>query len=468
MEENRQLRRRVEELEREVQELKGRLSKTSQTSHKPPSSDGPQRPKTKSSRESSGRKPGGQVGHQGSTLKKSETPDKVVEHLVKRCEQCSADLSGAEGKSVEGRQVFEIPHIRLEVTEHRIEEKECACCGHMNRSRFPKDVVEVVSYGNRVRALAIYLMNQQLIPYDRAAQLFSDLFGQGISKGTLHEIQKECAEALEFVVETHIKTMAIKAELAHFDETGVRCEGKNHWLHVAAGLIFTYYAVHSKRGRKAIEAIGILPSFCGIAVHDCWGPYFHYKQCRHSLCNAHIVRELTFVHEQEKEPWAGKMKKLLYDIHKKVKRWKSKRRTHLGAGTLESFQQQYDRLINSGLRLHEKKAQLVVQARAKRGRKKQLPGKNLLDRLKEYQDYVLAFVYDFAVPFTNNQAEQDIRMQKVKNKISGCFRTLLGAQRFCRIRSYISTARKQGWNILAALESAMAGAPMLPAFSPKG
>lgn len=347
-------------------ELEGRLAKNSHNSSQAPSSDGPEVPRTKSLRKKSGRNPGGQKGHEGQTLTRVDNPDCVITHSPIRCSECNSELVGP-GFIEESRQVFDLPKIRLYVTEHRIESRDCPCCGTQNRGEFPNGVTEGVSYGPKASALALYLMNQQFLPSARTGQLFRDLFGQGISEGTLYQMQHKCFENLHDVVEETIKQEAIDTELAHFDETGVRCEKRNFWMHVASGLLFTYYAISAKRGRRAMEEIGILPNFTGIAVHDCWKAYFTYSQCKHSLCNAHLERELTFIEAHEKERWAAKMKNLLLDINAKVTRWKNNGRTRLGQGAVENFELDYGRILAAGFRYHRGLENLVSTGR--RGRK---------------------------------------------------------------------------------------------------
>ena len=449
------------ELKARIAELEARLAKNSRNSSKPPSSDGLLKPNPKSQRERTDRKPGGQPGHKGSTLKFSSEPDHIIEHPVVECSHCHFDLRAIQFTRTESRQVVDLPAIKCEVTEHRIQQKQCPHCGKITCSQFPSGVRSFVGYGERIKGFALYLMNQQFIPYDRLKQMFFDLFAQTISRGSFHTFQKECAQILAPVVEGAIRDAAIGAEVAHFDETGLRCEKKNHWLHVASGKIFTYYAVHRKRGRVAFDSIGILSSFKGVAVHDFWEPYFDYVHCKHAACNAHILRELTFTEEECKEDWAKRMKAVLLKIHKKVEKGKQAGRSRLGPGTLKDFNREYQQVIASGTRLHS----TLLPLPKNRGRQKQRPGKNLLDRLDRQRNLILAFMTDFRVPFTNNLAEQDIRMQKVKSKISGCFRTMAGAERFCRIRSYISTARKQHYNVYSALQKAIRGTPWVPAIS---
>lgn len=445
---------RIQQLEARVHDLETRLSKNSSNSSKPPSSDGLKK-KPKSQREKSGKKPGGQRGHAGKSLIPTKNPDIIVTHTPANCDGCGLGLDGVAGHCAESRQVFDIPQPKVEVTEHRVEQKKCPCCGTMNRASFPENVRGPVQYGERVQALTVYFAHQHFIPVDRLCQIFEDIFGIALSPGTCSNVAEKLFQQLESF-ESSLKTYLLAARVLHFDETAMRCEKKLHWVHVASSQVATLYTIHAKRGQEAMDTADILPNFQGIAVHDHWFPYFTYEQVIHALCNTHHLRELTFVYEQEKEDWAKQMKDLLILGKQEVER-----HAEIGAlprGILRQLDQCYTQIINHGLEYH---ARLTPLPSGKRGRSKQRDGKNLLDRLQEKRNCVLQFMYNFAVPFTNNQGEQDIRMVKLKQKISGCFRKLGGGQIFCRIRSYISTARKQGWGIWDALAEAIRGSPRL-------
>jgi transposase len=441
-------------LEARIHELEIRLSKNSSNSSKPPSSDGLKR-KPKSQRDKSGKKPGGQHGHVGKGLIQIPTPNVVVTYTPTNCNDCGSNLDRTRGSCVEKRQVLDIPQPKIEVTEHRVEEKKCPCCGCVNRAAFPDGVKGPVQYGERVQALVAYFCHQHFIPVDRLCQIFEDIFGVSISAGTCANIDEKLFQNLD-AFESSLKMYLLAARVLHFDETGMRCEKKLYWVHVASSQMATLYTMDPKRGREAMETANILPQFEGIAVHDHWFPYFSYEQVIHALCNTHHLRELTFVHEQEKEEWAKQMKDLLLLGKQEVEK-------HAEVGTLprsvlRGIERSYERIVQQGLEYH---AGLPSLPTGKRGKTKQRDGKNLLDRLQGKRNCVLQFLYNFAVPFTNNQGEQDIRMVKLKQKISGCFRTIRGGQIFCRIRSYISTARKQGWGIWDALADAIRGSPRL-------
>jgi transposase len=442
-----------------INALEGRLEKNSRNSSKPPSSDGlKKRPHPQSLRRPSDRKPGGQEGHEGNTLAMAANPNDVVRHPVSKCHRCHRGLLHVHADLLR-RQVFDLPPVSVTVTEHQVEVKVCPNCGEENQGEFPDAVSGVTSYGPRLESLALYLLNQQLIPYERTSQLFSDLFSMAVSSGTLAAMNHRAFTNLGAVSEV-IATGISGAPVAHFDESGLRVKGALAWLHSASTETLTYYGIHPKRGIAAMNEIGILPAFHGRAIHDHWFSYFDYTDMSHGLCNAHHLRELIFIAEEEKENWAGEMKTLLLKIQDAVETSKKQGKFELRQQRQNAFRNQYHQMLRHGFRYHQNLSPLTLTGG--RGRKKQRPGKNLLDRLKGKEEETLAFMVDFNVPFTNNLAERDIRMSKLKQKISGCFRSFQGAEVFCRIRSYISTARKQGWNILEALELCVQGLPRMP------
>lgn len=442
-----------------IQELRDQLSKNSRNSSKPPSSDGPQkRPRTSSLRGQSGKAKGGQPGHQGRTLAMVEEPDHIRVHEVTACAHCAASLRQVAVTGYEKRQVFDLPPVRVEVTEHQAEIKPCPECGHLNKGEFPVGISQGTQYGPRIKGQSAYFNNHHFIPLARTAELFGDLYDHPICERTVEQSNMQMAEAVKPVNEA-VKAALIEAEVAHFDETGLGVAGKGQWLHVSSTEQLTYYGLHPKRGQAALDEIDILPHFEGIAVHDNWASYFKYEQCGHGLCNAHHLRELNFVAEQYQQPWATQMLELLLEIKQAVAQAKP-HQDQLDPAQVTDFETRYDKLISQGLEANPPPPDPPPK---KKGRVKQSPPKNLLDRLKARRSQVLAFMYDFRVPFDNNQAERDARMMKVKQKVSGSFRTTAGAERFCAIRGYISTARKNGHNVLDALQSALAGNPFIPA-----
>lgn len=450
---------KIDALTARVQQLEDRLATNSRNSSKPPSSDHPPKPTPKSSRRSSAKKPGGQEGHPGTTLSLVEDPRHVVLHDPQECEGCGQSLSEAEfAPDYERRQVVDIPPLlSLEVTEHRARSKRCGGCGRSTTASFPAEASARVGYGPRIKALCVYLMNYQLLPYERTSELLEDLFGEPApGVGTLHSTLKSCFEGLQDTEEA-IKAGLTEAPLGHFDETGLRVGGKGMWVHVASNTKLTHYGVHQKRGSLATEEIGILPSFRGVAIHDGWSAYQRYKRCEHALCNAHHLRELTFVEEEHEQEWAGEMKALLMEIEETVREEVASGGRRVASETKREFERRYQEVLKAGL-----KANPPAERTGKRGRAKQTKGKNLVDRLDKHRLWVLRFMHDFGVPFDNNQAERDLRMIKVRQKISGGFRTEEGAGAFLRIRGYISTVRKQGENVLAALEHVFMGKPFSP------
>jgi transposase len=447
----------IEALSARVKELEDRLGKDSHNSSKPPSSDGlAKKPAPKSLRGKSGRRPGGQPGHRGYTLELSEHPDRTILHAPTSCRHCGASLLAAPLQDTERRQVFDLPPTALVVTEHRLQTCCCSACGQKSSGEFPAEVTHRVQYGPRVKALTTYLMHFQLLPFDRVCTLMRDLFGSSLSEGTLLLNTQEAFHALENV-EAEIYRAIANARLAHFDETGVRIAGKLYWLHVSSTQDLTFYATDPRRGNGALEAIGLLPQFHGRAIHDAWSAYHGYD-CLHGLCNAHHLRELIQLEERHQQTWAQQMRLLLLEMKKSVDCARQRNHLRLHPRLVYEYVGRYKAIIAQGYA-----ANPPMERTGKSGRPKEGPVRCLLNRLQRSSTSVLAFMYDFSVPFDNNQAERDIRMMKVKQKISGCFRTPLGADAFCRIRGYISTLRKQGYDIMVALQSVFNGNPIMPA-----
>src|SRR6266481_127589 len=444
-----------------LHELQARLAKSSRNSSQPPSSDGYGKVKRTESLRKAGEKPnGGQPGHDGQTLMASERPDRVETHEVPSCAHCQASLAASESVGYEERQVFDIPAIRIEVTAHRAEIKVCPACGHANKGAFPAGVTHAVQYGPMVHTWAAYFTNHHHIPVERTTEVFADLVQHQLSEATVLKASEHLDTCMAPSTEA-VKGLLRDAEVLHVDESGLRVRGTLHWLHVASTERLTSYEVHAKRGHEAMAAAGILGPFRGTVVHDHWKPYFTYDACDHALCNADHLRELRFIDTQYHQAWANDMAALLVEIKAAVAATPEPA-LRLSLSELTAFEKRYDAVVQAGFEANPTPGPTTEGAEKKRGRPKQPPPVNLLIRLRDFKGPVLAFMTDFRVPFDNNQGERDIRVVKVKQKVSGGFRTFEGAQRFGRIRGYLSTARKQAKNVFEAIRDAFDGNPFIP------
>jgi transposase len=432
-EQNQLLQERVKVLTAKVDELERRLGLNSSNSSKPPSSDGlKKKPRTQSLRIIGEKKSGGQHGHKGATLKQVTTPDHIELHHVSSCSNCHSDLSTSPVDSLQRRQIFDIPEPKIEVTEHQAEVKVCSC-GQRCVAEFPSDVTAPAQYGNRVKTYCVYFNHEQLIPEDRVSQILEDVFSLGISAATVVAAGERIAITIK-PWQQDIENQLAACHVKNLDETGFRIQEKTQWLHVMCNEAATVYRISPKRGEMFKNLIGIIS-------HDCFKSYYTLLCVLHALCNAHILRELKALTQFEKESWAWKMASLL--------RFANKHRDQR-----ERISQLYDLIVEKGICYHEA---LEPLKKGKRGRRKKRVGHNLLIRLKDRKEDILRFLSDDLVAFTNNLAEQDIRMMKVKMKISGGFRTSKGAEIFATIRSFTSTCRKQGINVFKAIAQAHTG-----------
>ncbi len=453
---------RIAGLEVVVAELRAQLDQNSRNSSRPPSADGYAMPtvdRNRSLRRRLGRGPGGQPGHEGHHLERRVDPDRAVLHRVEVCGCCGRDVTEAPIVESQSRQVFDLPALPgLECVARWIQKRRCEC-GNLASSSFPEGVTAPVCYGPRIRALGVYLVSYQHLPYERAAEILSDWAHAPILVGTLQAFVAQGAAGLEGFLE-EIRSQLASAEVAHFDETGGRIGGRLSWIHSASTETLTLLSAHRERGVEAMNDAGVLPAFSGVAVHDGWASYRNFEDALHALCGAHHLRELTGAEEQG-QTWAVGMSCLLLDTRGAVDEAKAAGDRQLSAKTLAELHASYRELIELG---YEENPGLAGQDEGRRSRRTK--AQNLLLRLDEREQEVLRFAHDFWVPFDNNLSERDLRMIKLQQKISGCWRTTQGAERFLAIRSYLSTARKQGQRPIDVLAALAAGQPWLSAAPP--
>jgi transposase len=453
---------RIVELDAVVCELRTRLAANSRNSSRPPSSDGLAKEpaekgdKKRSLRRRSGRRPGGQSGHAGHHLQRRETPDDEQVHPLERCEECGTDLSGQPIVESRSRQVLDLPELpKLHCVQHWIQTRLCPCCGKLRSSEFPPEATAPVCYGPRIKALGIYLVSYQHLPCERAAELLSDWLGAPVSVGSLQAWVAAGAAGLEGFLE-EIRARLECAEVAHFDETGGRIDGRLQYVHAASTDQLTLYSTHPKRGVEAMTDAGVLPGFLGVAVHDGYASYRTFTEALHALCNAHHLRELLAAEEQG-QLWAVGMSCLLVDTKELVEQAKAAGLAQLSDRHLKELHSSYREMIKMGYEANPGLERHTTGRRPKRTKPQ-----NLLLRLDEREQETLRFAHDFRVPFDNNLCERDLRMIKLQQKISGCWRTSEGASRFLAIRSYLQTAKKQGLRPVEALTRLTSGQPWLP------
>lgn len=450
LEEVQRLTTRVQELEAENAELRARLAQNSNNSHQPPSSDGlAKKPVIKPALpRQTGKKPGGQPGHSGQTLLMSSLPDTLIDHRPTHCQQCGQALNPLAATLLQRRQVFDLPQPRLLVEEHRQWQIQCAC-GCVNLGQFPASVAAPVQYGPRIAAQSMLLNIDYKVPFAKITQLWTDLTGYGYNPATLISTQATLDEQL-LPIEAHIKEQLQAAAVCHFDETGVRVGGTLQWLHVASNAHYTHLFVHARRGQHGLlSASSVFGDCLNWTIHDCWASYFTVGKGRHALCGAHLLRELAALIEGG-SVWAKAMHTYLLEAYK------VSRHGPIRPPEQVYWQDCYEQLCEQADQ-EERPAMVFFKRNGCRGSTKRSKGRNLLERLVKHQQAVLAFAFESGVPFTNNQAERDLRGVKVKQRVSGCFRTESGAAVYARIAGFVSTMRKHGRNVVDQLANVLTG-----------
>jgi transposase len=438
----------------QIAELTARLGQNSRNSSKPPSADGLAKPAPKSLRRSSGRKPGGQPGHPGHRLEQVATPDEVVRHEPVACQACASRLDGSALVGVERRQEFDLPPITLRVTEHQLVTRRCGC-GTDTTATAPAGIEAPTQHGPRLRAVIVYLYIGQMLSKKRTAQALAELFGAPVSTGTVGTVTARAAAGLDGFLQ-QVTGSLVAAPAAHFDETGLRVAGRLHWVHSASTGKYSLITVHPKRGTAAMEDAGVLPGFTGIAHHDAWAPYDTYTQAVHALCNAHALRELIAVAEQTPDGdwcWATQTIDALLTMKNLAE---EARATPAGLAGIDTTK------LGTALHAYRSAINLGAAATAARNGKLQAKHHALARRLLDRQADYLRFTTDPAAVFDNNPAEREIRMIKLRQKVSGCLRSLTGAEQFCAIRSYLATATKHGLGFFTALIALTQSRPWLP------
>ncbi len=431
-------------LKQEVTALQERLSKYENPKNSSNSSMSPSQDpfkKTRSMRGKSNQNPGGQKGHKGNRLEMSKIPDTIIIHDIKHCTCCNKALPEDLGK-YKARQIIDLPTIRMQVTEHRVIEKTCMHCRLKNTGTFPKGLVQQAQYGDNLKALCVYLQNYQMLPFQRCSEFIFDLTGHQVATGSLANFQQKCVDSLEYY-QQEVSKQLLKSPLLHADETGIRLNGKNSWMHVVSNKTISLFAHHIKRGREAMNQMGILPNYNGTLVHDRFSSYFSYS-CEHSLCNAHILRDLVYVEEAFQANWAKEIRKLL--VRAKDKK---KKEYHLSSSYYARVFKKYTQVIRPIIKNYDKKYKKTDEQR-------------LAFALEKHKYLFLKFIKQPEVPFDNNQAERDLRMIKVKQKVSGCFRSQRHAQYFAQIRGYIATVKKNNLRVLESLKNAFQQKPFIP------
>ena len=442
-------------LNKTIKDLAERLGMNSSNSSKPPSSDGYKKPKPKSLREPSGKKAGGQPGHPGAFLGAMPEPDEIIRHMPPVCRGCPRHAECINQACVsETRQTIDAV-VEVKVTAHQTLAIFCPLYGKDQKGEFPENVKATVQYGTNLQALAVAMNTIGAVSVNRTHEILSSVFGIPLSTGTINNMVSRCAESLTGVI-GDIRDKVASSPIAHFDETGTRVEGKTYWVHNASTTEYTYLSISGNRGQIGMEEGGVLPAFNGIAVHDCWMPYWKFLLIAHALCCAHLLRELIAAEERDPgQKWAADFKRLLLDMKAAKEKAIGMGEWRLDDEKLQEFDRLYDTIIKWGYMENP----FFAAADNKRGRKKKGKTRALIERLDTYKASVCLFIYNFAVPFDNNLSERDLRMIKTKTKVSGCFRSLSGARNYLNIMSYVSTAKKQGFSAYEAIKQAVLGNP---------
>lgn len=451
---NQKLQETVDSLNETVRELNEKLNKNSRNSSKPPSSDGLKKPNPKSLRKPSGKNQGGQNGHPGAYLKAEVQPDHVIQHKPSRCEHCPHRLECESRLCLkERRQVIDAV-VDVDITAHDVLEVCCPLTGRTYCGDFPEDIRATVQYGQNLQSLVVSLNTVGAVSINRVHEILSGVFNIPIATGTISSMVSRCSSALDDVLET-IRQGIAGTSVAHFDETGTRVDGKTFWVHNASDHQYTWLTLNRKRGEQGIREGSVLPDFSGIAVHDCWAPYWKFDAI-HAVCNAHLLRELEGVTDNHPDQkWSKRFREMLLAMKNDRDKAFAAGETELRYWQLQKYERQYTEI----LRMACKENPLPEPKAGKKGRPKRGKVRALIDRLEKYRESVCLFIKNFQVPFDNNQAERDIRMVKVKTKVSGCFRSEDGAKDYLRIMSYVGTARKRGFNAFEAIKNAITGSP---------
>lgn len=449
----------VKELNQTIRELREQLNKNSKNSSKPPSSDGLKKPavnKNKSLRESSGKKQGAQEGHNGVHLSVISEANHTKDHMHSDCTDCPHRVKCLSKACIKETRHEVDTVVTVDVTAHNlIEVRECPLHGGVRIGSFPENIKATVQYGKNLQAMVVAFNTVGAVSINRTHEILSSVFNIPLATGTIKNMVTRCADSLKEAYE-RIRLTMVSLGLLHCDETGSRVDGKTCWVHVASNQDYTYLTINQKRGQIGMDAADVLPHAHGIIVHDCWGSYWKYQDVTHAICCAHLLRELNGVIENHPEQtWAARFKKLLLDMKKVRDKALFSDKDEVSYYHRHKFDMEYDAIIKTA---YEENPFPETPAN-KRGRKKKSKVLNLICRLDNYKESVCLFIKNLCVPFDNNQAERDLRMVKVKTKVSGCFRSEDGAQEYLTIMSYIGTARKHGINAFTAIREALNGNP---------